>query len=59
MLNSTSESEGELSLNNNSDTPEKWEENDCVGCGENYNDTKNRDDWVQCIICTRWLHESC
>ena len=59
VLSSSSESEGELSLKDDSDTPEEWEESDCAGCGENYNVTKKTDDWVRCIICTRWLHESC
>lgn len=31
----------------------------CVGCGENYNQTKKKDDWIQCTTCSRWMHEGC
>lgn len=36
-----------------------WDENECVGCGESYNETKKKEDWLQCITCSRWLHEGC
>lgn len=29
---------------------------ECVGCD---NHTKLKCDWIQCIRCSRWLHESC
>jgi len=32
--------------------------NVCVGCKENYELTKEKD-WIQCIRCKRWLHETC
>lgn len=32
---------------------------DCVECLENYYKTKKPDDWVQCIKCKKWLHETC
>lgn len=35
------------------------EDTDCVECGEHYYSTKSKDDWIQCIVCNRWLHESC
>lgn len=31
----------------------------CVGCREEYSKTKKTEDWIQCIICQRWLHEGC
>lgn len=58
-LTSTSESEGYISLNDESDSLEEWNENICASCGENYNKTTKNDDWIQCITCSRWLHESC
>lgn len=33
--------------------------NNCVGCGENYYQTKLIEDWIQCIVCKRWVHENC
>ncbi|KAJ8881076.1 hypothetical protein PR048_017549 [Dryococelus australis] len=27
--------------------PEEWNENECVGCGEDYNETKKCDEWFQ------------
>jgi len=33
--------------------------NVCVGCKENYEFTKEKVDWIQCIRCKRWLHETC
>lgn len=41
------------------DSPEEYDENDCVGCGENYYKTSRSDDWIQCENCRRWLHERC
>ena len=32
---------------------------ECVGCGENYHTTKQTVDWIECVRCTRWLHETC
>lgn len=31
----------------------------CVGCEENYESTLEKVDWIQCIRCKRWLHETC
>lgn len=38
-------------INNDSD--------ECVGCGENYDQTKLKVDWIKCVRCQRWLHETC
>lgn len=51
--------EEEEMLLDDSDSLDFWDENDCAGCGENYNSTLKRDEWVKCVICGRWLHESC
>ncbi|XP_060806689.1 uncharacterized protein LOC132903177 [Amyelois transitella] len=32
---------------------------DCVGCGDNYYQTELIEDWIQCMICKRWVHENC
>lgn len=34
-------------------------ENECIGCMEDYRQTKKKDDWIKCILCLRWLHEGC
>lgn len=39
--------------------PEDWNENECVGCGEDYNETTKNEEWFQCVLCHRWLHEGC
>lgn len=31
----------------------------CIGCGENYTETKRKDDWIQCLHCKKWLHDGC
>lgn len=31
----------------------------CVECFEPYEKTTKKDDWLQCIKCLEWLHESC
>ena len=32
----------------------------CIsGCGEEYALTNKKDDWLQCVHCKQWLHESC
>lgn len=36
-----------------------WNENECTGCGKNYNDTKKQEDWLKCVACSRWFHEGC
>lgn len=44
--------ESEDSISDEDDT-------ECRGCGENYNQTQKKDDWIQCVHCERWFHESC
>lgn len=56
---SDTSSESELSPQLDSDSVDEWDENDCVGCGENYSVTKKKDSWYQCINCQRWSHEGC
>lgn len=48
-----------IPLEDESDTPETWDENECAGCGESYSETAISDDWVRCVLCSRWLHETC
>ncbi|KAL3272722.1 hypothetical protein HHI36_014184 [Cryptolaemus montrouzieri] len=31
----------------------------CVGCGEHYRETKNTNDWIQCLYCKKWYNEYC
>lgn len=31
----------------------------CVECCENYFQTKEKVDWIQCVSCKKWLHETC
>lgn len=31
----------------------------CVGCKEEYSQTKKKEDWIECTTCKRWLHEGC
>jgi hypothetical protein len=33
--------------------------NKCVECWENYIITTKNDDWLQCVLCKKWMHESC
>jgi hypothetical protein len=48
----------DLSLNDSTDECEN-DETTCIGCGEEYHQTKKKEDWIQCIHCKRWMHESC
>lgn len=41
------------------DSPEEEDETECLGCGEKYNVTTKNDDWIKCLHCQRWFHESC
>lgn len=38
---------------------EEWNENKCVGCGEDYFNTSSTEEWVKCIRCSRWFYEGC
>lgn len=31
----------------------------CVECLDDYDTTNSSDDWIQCVMCRDWLHESC
>lgn len=35
------------------------EENQCVECLELYEGTSSPDDWIRCVKCKKWFHESC
>lgn len=35
------------------------DENECVECLEEYEKTNSSADWIKCVICLRWLHETC
>lgn len=56
---SEEEEELEIILESDDGESDDFDENVCVGCGENYNDTIKHIDWIQCIICLKWLHENC
>lgn len=32
---------------------------ECAECLEDYNTTLDNSDWIKCIVCNHWLHESC
>lgn len=34
-------------------------EDHCVECLDNYTNTKSKVDWIQCVMCQSWLHETC
>lgn len=59
-ISSSSESE-EIIVEESEDEAEPLSdyENECVGCGEDYRKTKKREEWIQCLLCKRWLHEGC
>lgn len=35
------------------------DENECVGCYEDYDLTTKTEDWIKCTRCSRWMHENC
>lgn len=35
------------------------DENNCIECFDSYENTKSKSDWIQCISCQKWLHETC
>lgn len=56
----SSDSDSESPVLQESDTSaEEWDENECVGCGENYFETTKKDEWLKCVDCSRWLHNGC
>jgi len=38
---------------------DKHDINKCIECCELYYDTLSKADWIQCISCKKWLHETC
>lgn len=56
---SSSNDDAEAVFAESSDSPEEFNENECVGCGEDYNSTTKAADWIKCIRCNFWLHETC
>ncbi|KAK9717410.1 DDE superfamily endonuclease [Popillia japonica] len=65
IVESSSDSDAEVkSVHDDSDDEDQSNlDNICVGCGEDYGEdygqTVKSDDWIQCIRCERWLHETC
>lgn len=57
-LSESSEDEEEPILCD-SDADTENEQDNCVGCGENYYTTQLIEDWLQCVICSLWVHENC
>lgn len=49
------ESESEIDV----DEPESNNENKCLEYLEDYFSTKSSVDWIKCIDCLGWLHETC
>ena len=41
------------------DEPKDTNKNNCIECFENYEQTKSKSDWIQCVMCQCWLHETC
>lgn len=60
IIDSSSESEEDCPIDDSEEGEDLEDfENECVGCNEDYRKTKKKEDWIQCIICKRWLHEGC
>ncbi|XP_022834543.1 uncharacterized protein LOC111362201 [Spodoptera litura] len=55
------ESSDEISISNNSDESESeaHKDSECKECFEEYKKTKSTADWIQCVMCKKWLHEDC
>lgn len=56
---SDEEEDIEVQYEEESDALSEVDESECVGCGESYNNTRKKEDWLQCIICQNWFHENC
>ncbi|KAJ8962241.1 hypothetical protein NQ318_018213 [Aromia moschata] len=50
--------QGSVSLRDSLDDMDADDEA-CTGCGEVYSQTTKSDDWVQCLHCSKWFHDSC
>ncbi|KAJ8718263.1 hypothetical protein PYW08_002500 [Mythimna loreyi] len=55
------DSSDEMSISNNSDESESeaYKDSECKECFEEYKKTKSTADWIQCVMCKKWLHEDC
>ncbi|CAG9822249.1 unnamed protein product [Phaedon cochleariae] len=58
LESSDSDSEGPV-LQESDVSAEEWDENECVGCGENYFETTKLEVWLKCVNCNRWFHNGC
>ncbi|KAB0790336.1 hypothetical protein PPYR_15330 [Photinus pyralis] len=58
-VSSSSEEDINMILESEDSGDEDLTENLCIGCGEDYNHTKKAVDWIKCVNCLRWLHETC
>lgn len=59
MESSDSSEDEDAAVYQESDDSTTWNDDECVGCGEDYNDTTSKADWLRCISCSRWFHEDC
>lgn len=57
-FSSTSEDEMEINFLSDHES-EDFDINECVECLEDYSKTQSTSDWIKCVVCTKWLHESC
>lgn len=55
----SSSSEEDLPLLSSSDEVSDEADEYCVQCNDYYYTTKSKANWLQCIACNRWLHETC
>lgn len=55
---STSDEETEMILASSGES-DAYDENECAECFEHFLETTSKSDWIKCINCGRWLHESC
>lgn len=56
---STDEDVTDFHLEDSGDSPLEEEEAECLGCGEPYSSTSKKEDWIECLHCKKWFHESC
>ncbi|CAH0563124.1 unnamed protein product [Brassicogethes aeneus] len=59
MSSSESDEEYEAKEDSDNDIDDEINENECAGCLEDYNSTTRSDDWICCVLCSRWMHENC
>ncbi|PSN37908.1 hypothetical protein C0J52_19526 [Blattella germanica] len=56
---SSSEEDGLVIDLTTDEESESYNENECCGCFDIYHKTKSPVDWIKCVKCGRWLHETC